>query len=269
MPSAERPYIIPIFISHLGCPFQCLYCQQERITAQVRWLPTPEAVRERVETFLATRKPGKYSHSEIAFYGGTFTGLERGLMRELLEAAGAFVESGQVRNLRASTKPDYVDAEVLEILHRFGMDTVELGVQSLDDAVLNKVGRGYDRQRVGLSVELLKTRGMKIGIQLMQGLPGADEQEALESARRAIALKPDFVRIYPTVVLAGTALAEMYRRGTYQPWSLGTAIAVCRELREMFAQAEIPIIKLGLEFSSDEREGILAGPYHPRFRELV
>ena len=269
MPSAERPYIIPIFISHLGCPFQCLYCQQERITAQERWLPTPQAIRDRIEAFLATRRPGKYSHSEIAFYGGTFTGLERGLMKNLLEAAGQFVTNGEVRNLRASTKPDYVDPEVLALLRRFGMDTVELGVQSLDDQVLAKVGRGYTSQRVERAVIQLKEKGMKVGIQLMQGLPGADEAEAITSAQRAIELKPDFVRIYPTVVLEGTALAEMYRRGVYRPWSLDKAIAVCSQLREMFTDAEIPIIKMGLEFSSDEREGILAGPYHPRFRELV
>ena len=269
MSSAERPYIIPIFISHLGCPFQCLYCQQERITAQERWLPTPQAIEERIESFLATRKPGKYSHSEIAFYGGTFTGLEKGLMRELLEAAGAFVKKGEVRNLRASTKPDYIDAETLEILPRFGMDTIELGVQSLDDRVLAKVGRGYDSARVQTSVELLKRQGMRVGIQLMQGLPGGDQEEAFASAAKAIRLKPDFVRIYPTVVLEGTALAELYRRDHYQPWSLDSAIEVCRELKRMFAAASIPIIKMGLEFSSDEREGILAGPYHPRFRELV
>ncbi len=269
MSSVERPYIIPIFISHLGCPFQCLYCQQERITAQERWLPTPQAIHDRIEAFLATRKPGKYSHSEIAFYGGTFTGLERGLMKDLLEAAGAFIQKGEVRNLRASTKPDYVDPAVLDLLQRFGMDIIELGVQSLNDQVLVKVGRGYDSKRVERAVHQLKEKGMKVGIQLMQGLPGAEEAEAIESAKRAVDLQPDFVRIYPTVVLEGTALAEMYRRGLYQPWSLEKAIAVCGELREIFAEAQIPIIKMGLEFSSNEREGILAGPYHPRFRELV
>ncbi|HKY63672.1 MAG TPA: radical SAM protein [bacterium] len=269
MRSAERPYIIPIFISHLGCPFQCLYCQQERITAQERWLPTPRAVQDRIEAFLATRKPGKYSHSEIAFYGGTFTGLERDLMEELLEAAGRFVEQGEVRNLRASTKPDYVDPEILSLLRSFGMDTIELGVQSLDDRVLAKVGRGYGAQRVERAVGDLREKGMKVGIQLMQGLPGGDEAEALESARRAIALRPDFVRLYPTVVLEGTALAELYRRGLFRPWTLETAVEVCRTLGSLFEAAQIPIIKMGLEFSSDEREGILAGPYHPRFRELV
>lgn len=269
MHSAERPYIIPIFISHLGCPFQCLYCQQERITAQEKWLPTPEAVAARVEAFLATRKPGKYSHTEIAFYGGTFTGLDTGLMEELLAAAHRYVAAGEVRNLRASTKPDYVDAERLDLLRRYGMDTVELGVQSFDDAVLRQVGRGYQARDVERAVALLKERGIKVGIQLMQGLPGADAAEAVASARRAIGLSADFVRLYPTVVLAGTALAELYRRGLYRPWGLEEAAAVCRDLTALFEAAGIPIIKLGLEFSGDEREGILAGPYHPRFRELV
>jgi histone acetyltransferase (RNA polymerase elongator complex component) len=269
MRPAERPYIIPIFISHLGCPFQCLYCQQERITAQEKWLPTPEAVTERVEAFLATRKPGKYSHTEIAFYGGTFTGLPTELMETLLRAAHRFVANGEARNLRASTKPDYITSEKLETLRRYGMDTVELGVQSLDDDVLRRVGRGYDSAEVARAVERLQGAGMRVGIQLMQGLPGGDEAEALASARRAIALRPDFVRLYPTVVLAGTALAELYRRGAFRPWSLETAVRVCRKLSKLMDAAGIPIIKLGLEFSGDEREGILAGPYHPRFRELV
>lgn len=269
MRTEARPYIIPIFISHLGCPFQCLYCQQERITAQAKWLPTPEAVAARVEAYLATRKPGKYSHTEIAFYGGTFTGLEPALMEGLLRAAHRYVASGEARNLRASTKPDYVDAKKLDLLRGYGMDTVELGVQSLDDEVLRRVGRGYQARDVERAVALLKERGMKVGIQLMQGLPGADAAEALASARRAIALAPDFVRLYPTVVLGGTALAQLYREGRYRPWTLGEATELCRELAALFAAAGIPIIKLGLEFSSDEREGILAGPYHPRFRELV
>lgn len=269
MRTDAHPYIIPIFISHLGCPFQCLYCQQERITAQERWLPTPEAVAARVEAYLATRKPGKYSHTEIAFYGGTFTGLEPSLMEGLLRAAHRYVASGEARNLRASTKPDYVDAKQLDLLRGYGMDTVELGVQSLDDEVLRRVGRGYQARDVERAVALLKERGMKVGIQLMQGLPGADAAEALASARRAIALGPDFVRLYPTVVLEGTALAQLYRDGRYRPWTLEAAAQVCRELAALFATAGIPIIKLGLEFSSDEQEGILAGPYHPRFRELV
>jgi len=265
----ERPYIIPIFISHLGCPFQCLYCQQERITAQESWLPTPEAITARVDSFLRTRKPRKYSHTEIAFYGGTFTGLEPALMEGLLRAAHRYVEGGEARNLRASTKPDYVSEEKLKLLQSYGMDTVELGVQSLDDAVLREVGRGYQAKDVAHAVSMLQARGMKVGIQLMQGLPGADETEALASARSAIALRPDFVRLYPTVVLADTALAELYRRGRYQPWTLEQAIRICRELNQVFAEAEIPIIKMGLEFSSNEREGILAGPYHPSFRNLV
>ncbi|HCU23413.1 MAG TPA: hypothetical protein DF383_00205 [Deltaproteobacteria bacterium] len=265
----SRPYIIPIFISHLGCPFQCVYCQQERITAQEKWLPTPEAVAARIEAFLKTRKPGKYSHTEIAFYGGTFTGLAPELMEALLQSAHHFIARGEVRNLRASTKPDYIRESVLETLRRYGMDTIELGVQSLDDEVLRQVGRAYDSAQVTAAVELLRQAGMKVGIQLMQGLPGADEAEALRSARCAIALRPDFVRLYPTVVLEGTGLAELYRKGEYLPWSLEEALQVCRKLKQLFSEAGIPIIKMGLEFSSDEREGILAGPYHPRFHAML
>jgi histone acetyltransferase (RNA polymerase elongator complex component) len=269
MSRVKSPYIIPIFISHLGCPFHCLYCQQERITGQQEWLPSPEAISQRIEAFLATRKPQKYSHTEVAFYGGTFTGLQPELMESMLGAAHRFVQMGEVRSLRASTKPDYIFRERLKLLLKYQMDTVELGVQSLDDGVLHGVGRGYDSARVETAVRELKTAGFRVGIQLMQGLPGADEAEALASARKAIRLRPDFVRLYPTVVLEDTALAHLYRRGDYQPWSLETALSVCQSLKNMFKAAKIPIIKMGLEFSTDERKGVLAGPYHPRFRELL
>lgn len=269
MPSLERPYIIPVFISHLGCPFHCLYCQQERITGQEEWLPTGEAVAARVAAFLETRKAGKYSHAEVAFYGGTFTGLGREKIEALLAAVSPFVASGAIDRLRASTKPDFVFPELLPLLKSYRMDTLELGVQSLDDGVLQATGRGYTRERVAQAVADLKAEGFRVGIQLMQGLPGGDEAEAVESARRAIALGPDFVRIYPTVVLKGTALETLYRGGRYRPWTLEQALRVCRNMKALFAAAEIPVIKMGLEFSTDEREGIVAGPYHPQFHRMV
>jgi len=264
-----RPYIIPIFISHLGCPFQCLYCQQERITGQEKWIPTPSAVAERVERFLQTRHPRKYSRTEVAFYGGTFTGLPREEMLGLLGAVRPYLENGSVQAIRASTKPDYISQEVLDLLKNFGLTTIELGVQSLEDRILKAVGRGYGAEDVRRAVTLLKVSGFKVGIQLMPGLPEADEEEAFSSGAKAIELKPDFVRIYPTVVLKGTALEQLFYQGRYQPWSLEAALRVCRQLRGMFALAEIPIIKMGLEFSTDEREGIVAGPYHPSFRNLL
>ncbi len=269
MPTPKPPYIIPIFISHLGCPFHCLYCQQERITGQEERLPTSEEISRRIHSFLETRKPHKYSHTEVAFYGGTFTGLESSVMEGMLQAVQPFLERREVQALRASTKPDYVDAEKVGLLLNFGMKIVELGVQSMDDKVLRQVGRAYDSAQVRRAVELLQRKGMKVGIQLMQGLPGADEKEALESAAAVISTKPDFVRIYPTVVLKDTALERLYRQGRYQPWSLETALRVCRRLKTMFEEAQIPIIKMGLEFSTNEREGIVAGPYHPNFRQLL
>src|SRR5262249_52985607 len=161
--------------------------------------------------------------------------------------AHGFIARGEVRNLRASTKPDYIDRPKLKVLLRYGMDTVELGVQSMDDEVLRRTGRGYDAAQVANAVTLLRAARMRVGIQLMQGLPGADEAESIASAYRAIALKPDFVRLYPTVVLAGTGLAELYRQGKYRPWTLDEALRVCGELRRMFFEAGIPIIKMGLE----------------------
>lgn len=265
----KPPYIIPIFISFLGCPFTCLYCQQEKITGQSSRLPSVEEVQERIRAYLQTKHPQKYSHSEVAFYGGTFTGLKIEMMEMLLQAVAPFVATGDIRSIRASTKPDYISAPVLALLKKHHVDTIELGVQSMSDEVLREVGRGYQVKQVEEAVALLRAHGFQIGIQLMQGLPGADEAEALESAHRTIKLKPDFVRIYPTVVLEDTALAMLYRQGRYQPWSLDKALDVCRKLKILFDEAQIPIIKMGLEFSSDEEKGIVAGPYHPNFRQKV
>jgi len=269
MPIPKNPYIIPIFIPFLGCPFTCLYCQQEKITDTESELPTPTEVTERIAAFLKTRRSQKYSHTEVAFYGGTFTGLSASVRVALLKAAYSFLKRGEVRNLRASTKPDFVSQEVLEEITSYGLDTLELGVQSMEDGVLRKVGRGYGSEEVKRAVALLKSKGMKVGMQLMPGLPGAGPSEALQTVEATLKLKPDFVRIYPTVVLRGTPLERMYRQGQYRPWELEEAIQVCRKIKRRFGKAGIPIIKMGLEFTSDEREGIVAGPYHPLFHRLV
>lgn len=269
MPAVKPPYIIPIFLPFLGCPFTCVYCQQEKITGEESRFPTPSEVEVRIQTFLKTRRKGKYSHNEVAFYGGTFTGLPAEIRRGLLQAAHHFVLSGDIQSLRASTKPDFISIHILEELRAYQMNTIELGVQSLNDAVLKNTGRGYGKKEVITAVRLLKDQRMRVGLQLMPGLPGADEEEALETARAAISLAPDFVRIYPTVVLKDTTLERHYRQGRYRPWSLEQAVRVCRQLKTRFEAARIPVIKMGLEFSTDERAGIVAGPYHPEFHSLV
>ena len=264
-----KPYIIPIFIPFQGCPFHCVYCQQEDITATPAQLPSIDQILKKIQTYLATRRPDKYSHVEVAFYGGTFTGLPSQDIQNMLSAVRPYLERGQVNQVRASTKPDYISPEILDFISPYGLNTIELGVQSFDDDVLKQVGRGYISAQVTSAVQILRNSGFKVGLQLMPGLPGADEAEALLSVEKAIQLQPDFVRIYPTIVLKNTALARLYQRGLYQPWSLEQAIQICRKIQSKFNAANIPIIKMGLEFSSNEREGILAGPYHPNFRQLL
>ena len=264
-----KPYIIPIFIPFQGCPFHCVYCQQEGITATPAQLPSIDQILKKIQTYLATRHPDKYSHVEVAFYGGTFTGLPSQDIQNMLSAVYPYVKRGQVNSVRASTKPDYISLKILDFISPYGLNTIELGVQSFDDDVLKQVGRGYTAAQVTLAVQILRNKRFKVGLQLMPGLPGADESEALLSVEKAIQLQPDFVRIYPTIVLKNTALARFYQRGLYQPWSLEQAIQTCRKIQSKFNAANIPIIKMGLEFSSNEREGILAGPYHPNFRQLL
>ncbi len=265
----SKPYIIPFFIPFMGCPFTCVYCHQEKITNQESLLPSGEMIHEQILSYLKTRKPNRYTHTEVAFYGGTFTGLAMEQQHALLAPVQDFLRDGLVQGIRASTKPDYINPSIVSHLIRYGVDTLELGVQSMDDRVLKANGRGYHSEQVRFAVACMRDQGMKIGLQLMPGLLGADASEAIESTLKIISLMPDFVRVYPTVVIKETALATFYEQGRYQPWSLEEAIKICRKILNLYQEARIPVIKMGLEFSSDEREGIVAGPYHPNFRQLV
>lgn len=253
----------------MGCPFTCVYCHQEKITNQESVLPSKEKIQEQIIGYLKTRKLHRYTHTEVAFYGGTFTGLSAEQMDALLEPVQVFLDDGSVQGIRASTKPDFINPSIVSELVRYRVNILELGVQSMDDRVLKSNGRGYLSEQVIAAVDCMRDQGMKIGLQLMPGLLGADEIEAIETTLKVIALTPDFVRVYPTVVIKETALATLYQQGRYQPWLLEQAVQICRKILNMYQEARIPVIKMGLEFSSDERDGIVAGPYHPNFRQLV
>jgi histone acetyltransferase (RNA polymerase elongator complex component) len=265
----DRPLIIPVFIPHQGCPHRCVFCDQAAITGISGATIRPDAIRDQV-TFYLSSMQSKHA-TQIAFYGGNFLGLNDEDITSLLSEATSFVAMGRVDSIRFSTRPDTIDNAQLALLSPFPVQTIELGAQSMDDRVLAKSCRGHLAADTQKAVPLLKDKGYDIGIQLMVGLPGDDEGRSLETARQVVALAPDFVRIYPTVVLKNSPLAKLLERGEYAPWSLERTVALVKELVLVFKENKIPIIRMGLQASEDLDKGchVLAGPYHPAFGHLV
>ncbi len=255
---------ISIFVPHAGCPCECSFCNQKTITGQ-QDEPTAQDVVNAVEKALR-RKGFDY---EIAFFGGSFTAIDREYMLTLLGAAKPYVESKQVSGIRISTRPDCIDEEILSLLREYGVTSIELGAQSMDDGVLEANRRGHTAQDVVNAAELIKQYGFELGLQMMTGLYTDTEEKAIETAKKIIALKPETVRIYPTVVLKGTYLAELYLREEYTPLGPDDSAELCAKLVPMFENAGIKIIRLGLHSSEDIKKNMLAGGFHDSFGELV
>jgi histone acetyltransferase (RNA polymerase elongator complex component) len=255
---------ISIFVPHLGCPCQCSFCNQKTITGSTQQ-PTCDDVRAAVETALK-RKGFDY---EIAFFGGSFTAIDREYMLSLLETAYEYVSSDKVSGIRISTRPDCIDDEILALLKKYGVTSIELGAQSMDDEVLEANRRGHTAEDVVRASELIKKYGFELGLQMMTGLYKDTEEKALQTAKSIIALSPATVRIYPTVVLKGTYLAELYEKELYKPLCADDSAELCAKLVPMFEQAGIKIIRLGLHSSPDIKRNMLAGGFHDSFGELV
>jgi histone acetyltransferase (RNA polymerase elongator complex component) len=257
-----KRHIIPLFIPHAGCPNACVFCDQKRITG-LDTPVTPAMVQEELERAVA--QAGQ--DYEIAFYGGSFTAMGPETQEGLLQAAQPYLSTG---GIRLSTRPDAVDKETLLRLGCYGVKTVELGAQSMDDQVLMQSNRGHTAQDTRRAARMLKEHGFSLILQMMTGLPGDDGKASLETARQLIALKPDGVRIYPTVVLRDTELERRMQAGTYRPQTLEEAVELCAKLYELFLAEDIPVIRLGLnptELLSSG--GAVAGAYHPALGELV
>lgn len=261
------PLVIPIFIRHRGCPHLCLFCNQYAIAGPGDDHLDRAGVGAEIGRWLA-RSPG-HSEVRVAFYGGSFTCLPADEQDELLSGVEPFLLSGEVRAIHLSTRPDCIDPATCERLRGRGVDLVELGVQSFDDGVLRAARRGHDRAASLAAIAHLHQAGIAVGIQLLPGLPGESTGSFLAGIRTAIGLNPALVRLYPTLVLADSGLAAQYRQGEYVPLSLNRAIALCRRAREMFLEAAIPVVRMGLQPSQSLAEQVLAGPYHPSFGELV
>lgn len=255
---------ISIFVPHQGCPCACSFCNQKTITGKT-FLPDAEYVDKTVKTALS--KKG-YDY-EIAFFGGSFTAIDRDYMLELLSAAYPYVKSGEVSGIRISTRPDCITEEILDLLKKYGVTSIELGAQSMDDEVLEANRRGHTAQDVLNASEMIKNAGFELGLQMMTGLYKDTAEKSVETAKKIIEINPQTVRIYPTVVLKNTYLAELYLSGEYKPLNVDDSVELCAVLVPMFEKAGIRVIRIGLHSGSDIKENMLAGGFHDSFGELV
>lgn len=258
---------LSIFVPHAGCAHRCSFCDQREISAVLQ-VPTAQQVRQLCQQALAQIPIERRRQTEIAFFGGSFTAIERGAMVALLQAAHAFVGENGFSGIRVSTRPDAISDEILSILRRYSVTAVELGAQSMDDSVLALNQRGHTAQQVVDASRKIQQAGFSLGLQMMVGLYGDQDTTLFDTAQQLIALAPDTVRIYPTVVLRNTPLEVWYRQGVYRPLTLEQGVRLCARLLDQFEQAGIRVIRLGLHADQNLELNRVAGCYHPAFREL-
>lgn len=258
---------IPIFIPHLACPNDCVFCNQKRIAG------TEKPIEDLFEYLgdALMKLPDGFTEVDIAFFGGSFTGIETVKMKKYLMVAKLFkTEDPRITGIRISTRPDYISEDILKTLLRYGVTAVELGVQSMDDDVLLLSKRRHNSEQTVKAVKLLKKYPFELILQIMPGLPGDTEQKIIKTTEKVIELKPDGVRIYPCVVIKDTELEDMYYRGEYKPLSLETAVKTAAKMTLLFREHNIKILRTGLH-SSDlvQSNSVVAGPFHPAFGEMV
>lgn len=265
----SRPLVIPIFIPHEGCPHCCIFCNQHQISGRGKTPVSAEEVGQIIQTWLEHARPRIRQQIQVAFYGGSFTCLPMERQQDLLAAVQPFLRQGLVGEIRLSTRPDCIDERRLELLCRSGVCTVELGVQSCDDHLLALAGRGHTSSETIRAVGLIKAAGLRLGIQLMLGLPGEGFASLRRTVNQVIAFRPDLVRLYPVLVLKGSGLATLYRRGGYRPLSLARAVVLAAFMKKRFDDQGITVVRMGLQPGPELERSLVAGPYHPAFGELV
>lgn len=269
----KREYVIPVFVPHLGCPNDCIFCNQKSISGQKKNI-TKEDAKKTIEYYLDNIKD-KECQKEIAFFGGSFTGIDEKLQEELLQVAYGYISQGKVDSIRISTRPDYINKQILKRLKKYKVKTIELGVQSANDYILKRSNRGHNFNDVKKASKLIRWYGFNLGHQMMVGLPDSTRIDEINTAKALIKLKPKMIRIYPVLVVKGTKLEKDYKEGNYQPLSVVQAVEICKELVKMFIHNKINVIRVGLqntdEISDPENENseVVAGPFHPAFRQLV
>lgn len=258
---------IALFVVHNGCPHMCSFCNQRSISGSQKDI-TPDDVHSAAQTAIATLSEREAAGGEIAFFGGSFTMVERDYMISLLRAAYEYIEKGIFKGIRISTRPDGISDEICTILKNYGVTAVELGAQSLDERVLAINERGHTAKQVEDACRMLKKYGFEVGLQMMTGLYGSKDADSLETAEKIVALAPDTVRIYPTVVIKGTKLHDLMLKGEFIPKGINETADLCAKLIPMFENAGIKVIRVGLHSGGGVEEGFAGGAYHPALREI-
>lgn len=263
------PLVIPFFIPHHGCPQRCTFCKQTAITGRTEGsIPGSAEIAGTIESYLVSKSAGR-GETQVAFFGGSFSGLPDDLQEKLLGAVAPFLADGRVAGIRISTRPDYLDQVRIDFLKARGVILVELGVQSLDDEVLARCGRGHTGADSIRAISLLQEAGLRVGVQLMVGLPGEKTGRLLAGAKILAGMKPELARLYPALVLKGSRLAGDFLVGRYQPLGLTRAVALCASLREILTEQGVRVVRIGLQETDGLAGEVLAGPHHPAFGELV
>ena len=269
----KKEYIIPIFVPHLGCPNDCTFCNQKKISGQTKNVKA-EDVKNTIEYYLNNFKDDN-KYIEVAFFGGSFTGIDVDKQKELLSVAYEYIKNKKIDSIRISTRPDYINKEILKMLKSYGVKTIELGVQSTNDYILNKSKRGHTFEDVKKASKLIRKNGFILGHQMMVGLPESTRQDEINTAKDLIKLKPKIVRIYPVLVIKGTQLEKDYESGEYTPLTVEQAVETSKDLLVLFNKKKINVIRIGLQNTneitdpSSNESQVVAGPYHPAFRQLV
>jgi histone acetyltransferase (RNA polymerase elongator complex component) len=267
--SKSSPLVIPVFLPHEGCPHSCVFCNQHSISGIEGESISADDVTRIIRIWLGRDRKKSRSRVQVAFFGGSFTGLAFARQQELFAAVQPFLHRGDVQAIRCSTRPDYIDSDIVHFLRIHQVRVVELGVQSMDNSVLQKSCRGHSSADVVQASAELKAAEMELGIQLMVGLPGQSFFSLHRTTVEVIALSPDFVRIYPVLVVEGSGLARKYQRGEYRPLTLTRAVLQAAWMKKKFTAAGIRVVRMGLQPGSELEKALLAGPYHPAFGELV
>ena len=264
-----KHYTIPIFIPELACPFQCVFCNQEKISGHQN-IPDESEIRQTIIEHLKSFKQ-KERTVEIGFFGGSFTGIPIKEQKHYLGIVQSFIDSGEVNGIRLSTRPDYISKEILDILKKFRVTTIELGAQSMDDEVLEKSHRGHTSKQTEQASEMILDNGFELGLQMMIGLPGDTLKKSIFTAKKIIELGASNTRIYPALVIKGTAMHKWYDDGKYIPLSLEEAISRTKQILPLFEAAGVKVLRVGLHPSEGLLLGheLVAGPFHQSFKELV
>lgn len=266
---SKKEYIIPIFIPFLGCPHDCAFCNQVKITNYKDNINKENTIRQ-INQYLSYF-PKNENLKEIAFFGGSFTGLDEKVMISYLEIALNYKKKGIIDRIRLSTRPDYINNSILDILKKYEVDVIELGIQSLDNEILNANERGHSKEDSIMASKLIKDYGFKLGHQIMPGLYKDSSDKAIKTGLESIKMNPDMVRIYPTLVIKDTKLEKLYKEGLYKPLSLDEAIEISSRLYMIYSYKKIPVIRIGLQPTENinEKKDVVAGPFHPSIRQLV